>query len=161
MLREPLERLNSHYKVSPDSPAMSFYDWATHQPDNYYTRILCGPACDSVPRGDLHTHLPRAFRNLIRFDVVVAAEDFKSDDRTAASVYKALRWSHDTPRFVHNLAKPDRSLSWQQQLSASGHPPDALQGVVHLDNLLYAYAKEKSRDHTKCKDPCCGPCSTF
>lgn len=152
-IRNPLDRLYSHYRhVKRSTGELStFQQWAMARPDNYYVRMLCGSACEDVPRGQLGPFVHGALRRLRRFHFVVVLE--RAEDSYLALCRK-LSWSECPIR--HRNAAPSLPLSVI---------PNIPEHLYSLDRIVYEFAIHRFLQITgqtqQCDNSCCGVCSTF
>lgn len=143
MLRDPVERVISHYyyaRSSPDNklfaqlnqPGTSLYEYVSQrmgaEVSNFQTRLLAGSSAKAVSRATLE----QAKENLSQFFRVVGlTEEF---DTTLLLLQRAFGWS--TPFYL-------RENTTQDKLSGGESEPRARALIAELNALdieLYAYA---------------------
>ena len=90
-VRDPMARYLSHYKHV--APRYSFKVWLYGQPDNWYTRHLCGMKCATIPKYGLNvSHYQTAKYMLAGFDAVIPLN--ASFEREYNKMAKELGWNH-------------------------------------------------------------------
>jgi hypothetical protein len=156
-----------------EDPLGSFQEWAKGQPDNWNTRIFCGPKCRWRPKYQI---TPQLFNDtlarLAKFSHFIFVEDIENSFNQLAAAYG---WRHYTKGFQRNVGK-DKGTNLQDEAWDPLMSP--------LDDALYEFARRKFRNDTEhlwdrftnqeqvdryfaegpkygCPDACCGKCAAY
>ena len=178
ILRNSRTRYYSHWNhVSTIKDRGTFQEWWTRQPDNWNTRMICGPKCSAnASKFQITPHLfQMTLDRLALFTDILFVETMNASVSKFAHKYG---WS-DIPLMVNR--KLDPIIKNVTSLSAIGWDPD----MSALDDALYefgqrqeagllpyaqyskevqrhldAYFSRSSDNKRNCTNPCCSdPCS--
>jgi hypothetical protein len=163
-------------------PLRSFAEWSEGQPDNWNTRILCGPRCRPQAKFQITENLFNyTLTRVERFAHFLFVEDMEASYDKFAAHYR-----------LRNYSDMGASSEFVQKMSNRSHDKDALVRqerwnplMSALDDALYEFAKRKYQNMTHeqllhpfsnqalldryfsegmqigCADACCGRCTSY
>ena len=145
ILRQSKSRYFSHYnhvrrralKAGNDDVIGTFHQWFSHQPDNWNTRILCGPRCLDMNKYQLTREIfQHTLDRLKLFEDILFLENMDKS-------YKKFTLKHGWPGNLmeaENVAKEGESRS----SVVPDHDWDPLMSA--LDDALYEYGQRKEAE---------------
>jgi len=126
----------------------NFSTWWEFQPDNYSTRMICGPKCLDIPKFQITPELFRyTLERLSRFSHVLFLEDIKT---SYAKFAKALKWNfaptvgHENKRRNVNKDEAVVQPKVSDLMAANNLTYDPF--MTALDDALYEFARMRYDD---------------
>jgi hypothetical protein len=153
-------------------PLGNFTTWSQGQPDNWNTRIICGPKCMSQAKFQITPELFNyTLERLSKFRHFLFVEDMKNSFNTLATSYgwkPHVNMTRNVRKAAHGSAQEQE---WDPLMSA-------------LDDAVYEFAKRMYNNDTEhiwdpftsqakvdeyfaegpkygCRNGCCGKCSAY
>ena len=153
-------------------PLGDFKVWSDHQPDNWNTRIFCGPKCRVRAQFQITADLfIYTLKRLTLFRHIMFVEDMGNSFRKFAEAYG---WEPETESIVKNVGSNSGNLTEQEWNPLMSALDDALyefckrifnNDTLHLwDDFSNQAQVDKyfSEGHVYgCSNACCGSCSIY
>jgi hypothetical protein len=135
ILRNSRTRYYSHWNHASTVKVLGgFRDWWSRQPDNWTTRMICGPKCMTAYKYKITPQLFNySLNRLALFTDILFMETMNASVSKFAQKYN---WSDTPPKVINRKIDPGVNVS---QLSAIGWDPD----MSALDDALYEFGQRK------------------
>lgn len=161
--------------LNGSDPLGNFSVWSQGQPDNWNTRIICGPKCMDQAKFQISKDIFKyALERLSKFRHIIFVEDLKNSFDQFA---KSYGWKPHNPKKVKNVDAKSKKHG-----EAKKHEWNPLMSA--LDDALYEFALRMFRNDTEhlwepftsqkqvdeyfehgpkygCENGCCGKCSAY
>lgn len=149
-----------------------FAHWWKQQPDNYSTRMICGPSCLKTPKfGITPNQFDKTLARLSQFEGFLFVEDYEQSftklqqqlgwttvgkkEQVAGNHYLDNKSTVEGSDFDPAMGVLDEAIYEFAMMKYLGNPNPALSDETL--STLDLYFEDVAHRH--CRDPCCGECS--